>query len=76
MNLHQKLMHIEMPDLKDSCAGRDSAAFGPNIPITPHREPAETVVSALGSDLALGLTRAEAQRRLGQYGPNRFEERA
>ena len=41
----------------------------------PHREPAEAVVSALGSDIAHGLSRAEAQRRLEQYGPNRLEER-
>jgi Ca2+-transporting ATPase len=40
---------------------------------TPHREPAEGVVSALGSDFASGLSRAEAQRRLEQYGPNRLK---
>ena len=39
----------------------------------PHREPAETVVCALGSDAARGLTRAEAQQRLEQYGPNRLK---
>ena len=44
-----------------------------NIPIAPHREPAEAVVSALGSDAARGLGRAEAQRRLEQFGPNRLK---
>jgi P-type Ca2+ transporter type 2C len=39
----------------------------------PHREPAEEVVSALRSDVARGLSRAEAQRRLEQYGPNRLK---
>jgi P-type Ca2+ transporter type 2C len=39
----------------------------------PHREPAEEVVSALRSDVASGLSRAEAQRRLEQYGPNRLK---
>jgi Ca2+-transporting ATPase len=72
VNLHQKLMHLETPDLKQ-LAVRGSAAFASNIPITPHREPAETVVYALGSDVARGLTRAEAQRRLEQYGPNRLK---
>ena len=72
MTLHQKLKDLEAPDLKHPAA-RDRAAFTPNIPITPHREPAETVVAALGSDAARGLTRAEAQRRLEQYGPNRLK---
>ena len=37
-----------------------------------HAVPAETVVFALGSDPARGLDRAEAQRRLQQYGPNQL----
>src|SRR3989338_1175236 len=41
--------------------------------MTPHREPAEAVVSALGSDAARGLSRAEAQRRLERFGPNRLK---
>jgi P-type Ca2+ transporter type 2C len=72
VNLNQKFMHLETPNLEHP-AVRDGAAFAPNIPITPHREPAETVVSALGSDVGRGLTRAEAQRRLEQYGPNRLK---
>ena len=39
----------------------------------PHREPAEKVVAALGSDVARGLSRAEARRRLERYGPNRLK---
>src|SRR5690606_14467586 len=34
------------------------------------RQPAAEVVRALGSDARRGLTSAEAQRRLRQYGPN------
>ena len=44
-----------------------------SIPTAPHREPAEAVVSALGSDIARGLSRAEAQQRLDLYGPNRLK---
>ncbi len=72
MNLHQKLTHLEASHLEHPKV-RDNVVFTPNIPITPHREPAETVVSALGSDAARGLTQAEAQRRLEQYGPNRLK---
>jgi Ca2+-transporting ATPase len=39
----------------------------------PHRQPAEAVVAALGSDVAAGLSQAEARRRLEQYGPNRLK---
>jgi Ca2+-transporting ATPase len=35
--------------------------------------PADAVVAALGSDAARGLTRAEAQRRLAEHGPNRLK---
>ena len=40
---------------------------------SPHGEPAAAVVSALGSDAARGLSLIEAQRRLGQYGPNQLK---
>ncbi len=43
------------------------------LPTTPHRAAADAVVSALGSDTARGLTRAEAQRRLEEYGPNQLK---
>jgi P-type Ca2+ transporter type 2C len=39
----------------------------------PYRDPAEAVVSRLGSDAARGLSGAEAQSRLEQYGPNRLK---
>src|SRR5262245_46800053 len=49
----------------------------PASPVTglsePHREPAAKVVAALGSEAARGLSRAEAQRRLEQHGPNRLK---
>ena len=51
----------------------DGAALVPAVSVIPHREAAEVVVSALGSDAARGLTAAEAQRRLEQYGPNRLK---
>ena len=41
-------------------------------PSAIHRQPAEAVVATFGSDVALGLSRAEAQRRLNRYGPNRL----
>ena len=52
---------------------RDDAVLPVSFPITPHREPAEAVVAALESDLARGLSRAEAQRRLEKYGPNQLK---
>jgi Ca2+-transporting ATPase len=39
----------------------------------PHREAAGEVVAALGSDAARGLSRAEAERRLSEHGPNRLK---
>ncbi|MCU0490606.1 MAG: cation-translocating P-type ATPase [Chloroflexaceae bacterium] len=40
----------------------------PNSP--PYQQPAETVVAMLGSDARNGLSAAEAQRRLAEYGRN------
>ncbi len=74
MNVHQKQMHLEGSHFKHPEV-RDKAVFTPNLPITPHCELAEAVVSALGSDAARGLTQAEAQRRLEQHGPNRLKSR-
>jgi P-type Ca2+ transporter type 2C len=48
-------------------------AYAPNVAIdltASHTVPAETVVFALGSDPARGLSRSE--RRLEQYGPNQL----
>ena len=53
-------------------SGQSTAPAGTLSP-APHRAPAEAVVSALGSDVAHGLSRAEAQRRLEQYGPNQLK---
>ena len=71
MNVHQKLTNSETPDSKHA-AVRDSAAFAGSIPIAPYHEPAGAVVIALGSAATRGLTRAEAQQRLHQHGPNRL----
>ena len=57
---------------RDGEAARSITRAG-NLSTPPHRESAEAVVSALGSDVAHGLTRAEAQRRLVHYGPNRLK---
>jgi P-type Ca2+ transporter type 2C len=39
----------------------------------PHREAVEQVVSALGSEATGGLSGPEAERRLGEYGPNQLK---
>ena len=41
--------------------------------IVPHRERADAVIAALGSDLARGLSPTEVQRRLIEYGPNELK---
>jgi P-type Ca2+ transporter type 2C len=41
--------------------------------LTPYRNSANAVLSDLGSDAARGLTRAEAERRLTQYGANQLK---
>jgi P-type Ca2+ transporter type 2C len=72
MNPQQKKKVVEAPN-----QGHPSAQGGATpasiIPIIPHREPAEAVVAALGSDPARGLSRAEVQRRLEQYGANQLK---
>ena len=40
----------------------------------PYRQPVASVLAGLGVDPEAGLSRAEARRRLQQYGPNRLEE--
>ena len=44
-----------------------------SISAAPHRQPVESVVSEFGSDATRGLSSAEAQRRLAQYGPNQLK---
>ena len=41
----------------------------------PHAEPVATLVNALGSDANLGLSEAEAHRRLQAHGPNSISSR-
>jgi P-type Ca2+ transporter type 2C len=56
-------------------AAVSSGAQGANVTtnLTPHRETGPAVIAALGSDTARGLSRAEAQRRLETYGPNKLK---
>ena len=70
MNLHQKSTGIETVKAGDPTA---HAAPAGNLAISPHRKTAQAVVSALGADMARGLSGAEAQRRLAQYGPNQLK---
>lgn len=42
-------------------------------PLEPHRQSAEEVIAALGSDRQRGLTAAEARARLEKTGPNELE---
>jgi P-type Ca2+ transporter type 2C len=72
MNLQQKLKDNEAQS-RELATVQESAALAARISLTPHREPAEVVVAAFGSDVACGLNRAEAERRLEQYGPNRLK---
>jgi Ca2+-transporting ATPase len=66
VNLRQPLPIAEgIPDSDDLRRGRAAPAA--------HREPADAVVAALGSDAARGLSSDEARRRLVQYGPNRLK---
>lgn len=52
---------------------QDVAAPGVPSAACPYRVTGEAVASGLGSDVAFGLTRVEAQRRLEQYGPNQLK---
>jgi P-type Ca2+ transporter type 2C len=58
-------------DVAENPAGLSAAEAG--ISSAPHREPFESVVSALASDATRGLSGPEAQRRLDQYGPNQLK---
>jgi P-type Ca2+ transporter type 2C len=69
VNLQQKLKDLKTPHLEHAKVQASAAS----VPIVPHRMPAEAVVAALGADVARGLSRAEAQRRLERYGPNRLK---
>ena len=72
MNLLQKPIDIEQShELNAAHQGRAEPAG--SLPMSPHREPVEFVVSALVSHAARGLDEAEARRRLEQYGPNELK---
>ena len=68
MNLHQKSTNVEAVPLVT-----DDAALAGKPAAAAHSQPAQAVVAAFGSDLVRGLSRAEAHRRLEQYGPNRLK---
>jgi P-type Ca2+ transporter type 2C len=72
VNLHQTSTDIATSQPAHPAAS-DGAETAGKLAIAPHREPAQAVVAALGSDLGHGLSRAEAERRLEQYGPNRLK---
>ncbi|HXF54071.1 MAG TPA: cation-translocating P-type ATPase [Hyphomicrobiaceae bacterium] len=60
MNIHEKATAL------------DPSGEGSSRIATAYREPANTIVAALGSDSARGLTSAEARARLAKYGPNQL----
>jgi P-type Ca2+ transporter type 2C len=67
VNLHHK------PSESDNFPAHQSGMAAASGSAPAHAERADAVVRALGSDAARGLTSAEAQRRLEQYGPNRLK---
>src|SRR5687768_17533349 len=70
MNLDPKSKPAERSLMRP--AGSELASPGQSAEM-PHRETAEAVISVLGSDSARGLSRAEADHRLEQYGPNQLK---
>jgi Ca2+-transporting ATPase len=50
-----------------------AAPLAKPVDLIPHRATAEAVLAALQTDGTRGLTRAEAERRLEQHGPNRLK---
>jgi Ca2+-transporting ATPase len=57
-----------------STASRQRASPVPSEGPPWHALPADQIANTLGVDLERGLTVVEAQRRLAQFGPNRFEQ--
>ena len=72
MNLQPKPTIVETPHGKQPVL-KNLTDRARSVPRSPHNEPTEAVLAALGSNGALGLTLAEAQRRLAQYGPNQLK---
>jgi Ca2+-transporting ATPase len=68
VNLHQRVARQE-----PAGGALTSQAPAPALTTTSHHEHAENVITALASDAARGLSTAEAQRRLAQYGPNQLK---
>jgi len=72
MNLQQKSNRFEAERLERSSA-QDIVARVDAVRVAPHRESAQAVVAAFGSDVARGLSQTEARRRLAQHGPNQLK---
>jgi Ca2+-transporting ATPase len=72
VNLHERSRDVDTAQ-RERTTSPEGAAFAGTLAIAPHRAPAQAVVSALGSDAAHGLSRAAAQQRLEQHGPNRLK---
>ncbi len=66
------MLHTAIP-ARPQEGERQPASPALQLSTPPHREPAEAVVATLGSDAAGGLSQADAQRRLEQYGPNQLK---
>src|SRR3972149_6723659 len=67
------MLQTAIPARPQDQGERNSASLVSLVTANPHRESAEAVVTALGSDVARGLSASEVQRRLEQYGPNRLK---
>jgi P-type Ca2+ transporter type 2C len=67
VNLHQK------PTASRAIHAEPRTAPRAATPSAPHNQPPEAVVAALGSHAANGLSGADAQRRLQEYGPNQLK---
>jgi Ca2+-transporting ATPase len=70
MNVEAKLVRVKAGQMTAS-PPQDSAV--PLLSANPHTKPADAVVQEIGSNATRGLNRAEAKRRLEQYGPNELK---
>jgi Ca2+-transporting ATPase len=71
VNLHQRNTAVTTPGKMEPQA--QARAHVPAGIADAYSEPGAAIVSALRSDMAEGLSRAEAQRRLDEYGPNELK---
>src|SRR3972149_502947 len=67
------MLQTAIPARPQDQGERNSASLVSLVTANPHRESPDAVVTALGSDVARGLSLSEAQQRLEQYGPNRLK---